>query len=365
MFREEIEKPMIPNDKLSSFTSVRNACKLCSPLGASLVLKGIRGCIPMLHGSQGCATYIRRYLISHFKEPVDIASSNFSEESTVFGGSKNFCIGIDNVISQYHPEVIGIATTCLSETIGEDVASLIKAYCTQNKGKKLPHFVHVSTPSYRGTHMDGFHETVLSVVRSLASFKFKGNHVNLFPGFVSPADMRHLKEVLNCFVNRYIMLPDYSETLDGTNWKEYQLISAGGTPADDLAYAGSAKATIELGAAMYKGTTAGKWLSDQYGVTHHLLPLPIGIKQTDRFFKILEMISASETPNVFRDQRGRLVDSYVDGHKYVFGKKVIVYGEEDFVLAMVAFLSEIGIKTVLAGSGADSHCLKDHERIGF
>ena len=59
--------------------ATRNACKLCSPLGAAMVFKGIRGCLPFLHGSEGCATYIRRYMISHFREPVDIASSSLSE----------------------------------------------------------------------------------------------------------------------------------------------------------------------------------------------------------------------------------------------------------------------------------------------
>ena len=59
--------------------ATQNACKLCAPRGASLVFKGIRGAVPLLHGSQGCSTYIRRYLISHYKEPVDIACSNFGE----------------------------------------------------------------------------------------------------------------------------------------------------------------------------------------------------------------------------------------------------------------------------------------------
>ena len=75
------------------FTSTRNACKLCTPLGACLVFRGVEGCIPFLHGSQGCSTYIRRYLISHFREPIDIASSNFHEESAIFGGSNNFSAG--------------------------------------------------------------------------------------------------------------------------------------------------------------------------------------------------------------------------------------------------------------------------------
>ena len=64
-----------------SSVSTQNACKLCAPLGASVVFRGIENCVPLIHGSQGCSTYIRRYVISHFREPIDIASSNFSESS--------------------------------------------------------------------------------------------------------------------------------------------------------------------------------------------------------------------------------------------------------------------------------------------
>ena len=98
--------------------AARNACKLCAPLGACVVFNGLEGCVPILHGSQGCATYIRRYLISHFREPVDIGSSSFSEEETVFGGAKNLKAGLANITSQYRPASIGVATTCLAETIG-------------------------------------------------------------------------------------------------------------------------------------------------------------------------------------------------------------------------------------------------------
>ena len=76
--------------------------------------------------------------------------------------------GIDNIIKQYHPEVIGIASACLSETIGEDIPGLIFEYKTINCDRPLPVLVHVSTPSYQGTHIDGFHETVLATVASFA-----------------------------------------------------------------------------------------------------------------------------------------------------------------------------------------------------
>ena len=42
----------------------------------------------------------------------------------------------------------------------------------------------------------------------------------------------------------------------------------------------------------------------------------------------------------------------MDAHKYVFGKRAVVYGEQDLVAAMASFLMEIGIDPVLCGSGA-------------
>lgn len=351
---------------LAPFTSTRNACKLCAPLGASVVFKGIRGCLPMIHGSQGCATYIRRYMISHYKEPVDIASSNFSEESTIFGGNKTFNAGIDNIIRQYNPEVIGIASACLSETIGEDIPKLIHEYKAINAGRPLPVFVHASTPSYQGTHMDGFHEAVAATVVAMAEHKAKSNHINILPGFVSPEDLRHLKDILDDFELDYVLFPDYSDSLDNPNWSEYQIIPEGGTSPEELQRTGAALASIEFGYILNQGGlhgriknnktnfTAAQWLENKFAVPRVSLGMPIGINETDKFFAALEELSGKPTSEKYKRERGRLIDSYVDGHKYLFGKRAIVYGEEDLVIGLVSFLEEIGIETVLVATGAES-----------
>ena len=75
------------------YTSTTNACKLCKPLGACLAFRGIEGAVPFLHGSQGCATYMRRYVISHFREPMDIASSSLGEKHAIYGGGPNLKAG--------------------------------------------------------------------------------------------------------------------------------------------------------------------------------------------------------------------------------------------------------------------------------
>lgn len=353
-----------------NYTATRNACKLCAPLGASVVFKGVQGCVPMLHGSQGCATYIRRYMISHYKEPVDIASTNFSEESTVYGGARNFITGIDNVIRQYHPKIMGIASTCLAETIGEDVPGLIREYKKAHEGEDLPYFVFASTPSYQGSHMDGFHETVLSFVKELAEGGKVGKHINLFSSFISAADIRYLKEVCADFDLDAVIMPDYSDSLDNPHWKDYKLLPEGGTPIVDLKRTGTAKASIEFGTVLNRGAlygriknpkkhyTAGSWLEENMSVPNTQITLPIGISATDTFFDLLSKYSGKPVPEKHSRERGRLIDAYVDGHKYVFGKRALVYGEEDFVLGLVSFLLEIGIIPVLIASGGESGLLK-------
>jgi len=340
-------------------TATQNACKLCNPLGACLAFRGIENCVPFLHGSQGCATYIRRYLISHYKEPIDIASSNFHEETAVFGGSHNLKIGLKNVSEQYKPDVIGIATTCLSETIGDDVPMILREYKKEFKnGSPMPIMIHASTPSYQGSHIDGFHAAVYATVKALAEKMPQQRLINLFPNMVSPSDMRYLKEILGDFGVPFMMLPDYSQTMDGGPWGEYHRIPPGGTPASAIATAASAMASIEFGSTIEASKSAARHLDVMFGVPAWHLPLPIGIKGSDKFFSLLETLTGERRAEKYEDERRRLVDAYADGHKYVFDKRVIIYGEEDLVIGMAAFLREIGMVPVLCASGGKSGLMK-------
>lgn len=360
--------------------ATRNACKVCAPLGAAVALKGIEGAIPLLHGSQGCATYIRRYLISHFKEPVDIGSSNFSEAAAVFGGKENLTTGLGNIIRQYRPTLVGVATTCLAETIGDDVPSILRHYPQAGVGGQQPaplapssatgpHLIAISTPAYAGTHMDGYHAALLAVARHFApepAAQDKGAcakqaeaPVAFFAPFVSPADLRHLKEVLGDFGLKTIFLPDYADTLDGPAWEQYELMPKGGTSIAALERLPQARAAVQLAATLADKKSAAHYLATTHGMAEHTLPLPIGLRLTDRFFALLEALSGRPTPHQHELERGRLVDAYVDGHKYLAGKRAVIFGEEDLVASLAAFCAEIGITPVLCLSGGRSGKLRE------
>ncbi len=340
----------------TAYVSTTNACKLCKPLGACLAFRGVEGAVPFLHGSQGCATYMRRYIISHFREPMDIASSSLGEKQAVYGGGPNLKQGLGNVMSKYGADLIGVATTCLTETIGDDVPGIVREFRQEADGAAaaLPEIVTVSPPSYAGTHMEGFHAAVKALVAQLAAAGEPTAAVNLLPGFVSPADIRYLGEILADFGLPGIILPDLSETLDGPAQSDYEKIPAGGTPLASIQAMGRSRATLEFGRTLFPQDTAGRFLESRFGVPCHPLGLPIGLRESDRFFGVLEELSSRATPSRHALERGRLIDSYVDGHKYIFGKRAVVYGEEDLVIGLTAFLAEIGVRPVLCASGGRS-----------
>jgi len=342
------------NTSAEPLHATQNACKVCAPLGACMVFKGVRGCLPFLHGSQGCATYIRRYMISHFREPVDIASSSFTEEDAIFGGSRNFMTGVDNSIRQYEPEVIGVATTCLSETIGENMIAMIRDTQKTLGEKGMPPLVHVSTPAYNGSHSEGFHAAVKALVVRFAAKDAPAPTlptVNILPGMVSCADLRHLRSLAASFGLNAVILPDYSETLEGEAWEGYHRISPGGTSKEEIAAMGHSLATIELGHTLTRNESAGACLQKHFGVPLHALGKPTGMLASDRLMAALAEISGNKTPQSLLSERGRLLDAYVDAHKYLSGLAAFVIGEPDDVIAMSGFLKEIGVIPALCACG--------------
>ena len=185
---------------------------------------------------------------------------------------------------------------------------------------------------------------------------------------VTPADIRYLKELMDDFALKYTLFPDYSETLDNEYTSEYQLIPTGGTPIWKIKRIGNSRAVIEFGNVFNKGVSrtkdvgtiqsAGEWLESSLYIKNYQMPLPIGIEASDRMMEAFKELSGKEIPEKHRKERGRLVDAYVDAHKYVFGKKAMLYGEEDFVTALADWLHEIGVETYFK-KGADFETLRE------
>ena len=332
-----------------------NPCTLCAPLGAALVGAGIADTVPLLHGGQGCATYIRRYVISHFREPMDVASSSFGESQTVFGGEANLHRALDNIARQYQPKLVTVATTCVAETIGEDVPQLLRAYLAK-RGNGMS-VVSASTPSFKDGHVEGFHAMVREVVAKFAEQRGpQTKAVTILPPILSPADLRHLKELAKAFDLNPIVLPDYSETLDGVILDHYRPLPSGGTSLDDIAEMPRACGTLDL--TLTGIAPPARTILESRGCTPTVLGLPIGVRAADRLCDTLAAAAGKDMPDWIANERGRLLDAYADGHKYVFGKRVGVYGDPEWVAGIARFLAEIGARPVVCATGARNRALR-------
>ncbi|MDR1765369.1 MAG: nitrogenase cofactor biosynthesis protein NifB [Lachnospiraceae bacterium] len=350
-----------------------NPCKMCMPMGAVTAFYGLRGAMTILHGSQGCATYIRRHMATHFNEPVDIASSSLTEEGTVFGGEKNLLKGIDNLIKLYNPEVIGVCTTCLAETIGEDTGAIVKKYLEAHP-ECTAKIITVPSPGYGGTQNEGFFRSLRAIVEQgcggVGAKAYAGETVvpgavvrplvNIVMPQVSPADTRWMKGFLENMGVDAILLPDLSENLDGETAAVYERLRTGGTPFARVADMAGAALTIEFSHFVDPEDSPGEFLKERFGVPVIRLALPCGVRGMEEFVNAL--VSAGAKPfGELKKERGRYLDAMVDGHKYCCKARAAVFGEPDFVEAMVRLCCENGIVPVLAATG--SVCKSLGERV--
>lgn len=336
-----------------------NPCKMCMPMGAMTAFYGISKCISILHGSQGCSTYIRRHMATHYNEPVDIASSSLTEEGTVYGGEKNLIQGLVNLIKVYEPEVIGVATTCLAETIGEDVSRIIDKFYEEYPQYRHITIINVPTAGYAGTQYEGFMATLYQIVKSTPMETAMNHKINVVTSHISPADTRYLKELLDNFGLDYILLPDISDNLDGGHNEEYSKLPGKGTSLNDIKKMAGARYTIELSTFSGNSKSVAEYLYESYGVPFKKCHLPVGLRDNDELIKLLAELSEKEIPGKLTEERARFLDAMIDGHKYNGEARVAIYGEPDFVYSTVRMCVENGIIPMITATGTKCSSFKE------
>lgn len=316
--------------------------KTCQPIGAMYAALGVHACLPHSHGSQGCCAYHRSALTRHYKDPIMAGTSSFTEGSSVFGGQANLLQAINNIFVTYDPDIIAVHTTCLSETIGDDVHQIVNKAIEDGKvpeGKKV---IYCNTPSYVGSHVTGFSNMVAGIVRGLAaSAGTKTRTVNIIPGWVEPSDMREIKRIAKEMGVSIILFPDTSDVVDSPQTGKFQMYPDGGVTQAEMAMTGDSVMTLALGA--FASEAGAKQLDVSFKVPFETLDIPIGLSATDRFVQALSRAAEVAIPDSFVAERGRLVDVITDMAQYFYGKKIALFGDPDQLIPLTEFLTDLNM----------------------
>ncbi len=248
------------------------------------------------------------------------ATVSFTEGASVFGGQANLLQAINNIFTVYEPDVIAVHTTCLSETIGDDIPQIIAKARDEGKIPPGKYVIHANTPSYVGSHVTGFANMVKGMVDYFAPANgHKENRINIIPGYVEPWDMEEIKRMAGELGVSIIMFPDTSNVLNGPQTGKYHMYPAGGVTCRELIEAGSSMGTVALG--RLASGLAARALDTKCKVPCEILDLPIGLTATDTFIDTLRRIAGVTVPDSLNIERGQLLDVITDMQQYFYRAK--------------------------------------------
>jgi nitrogenase molybdenum-iron protein beta chain len=331
--------------------SVINPSKMCQPMGAVQALLGVNDTMPIIHGSQGCGTYMRFQLTRHFREPIEVASTSMSEKTVIYGGEFNLMKALKNITEKQSPALIAVTSSCLTETIGEDMAGIIEKFKEANIGKDLPIIIPISTPSYIESHVEGYNRTIKALVEHLAVQSAPNSKINIITGNISPIDVNEVKNILSELNSESIILTDTSENLDAPLSESALNLYKEGTSIEEIEDTANSLGTIALSKHM---DSAGVFLQKRFRVKSISGPLPLGVENTDTFINSICELGDLEIPESIKKDRGRLIDAMVDAHSYNYHRKVAIFGDPDFVSGMTRFTCEMGMIPTVLCTGTNS-----------
>lgn len=319
-----------------------NPLKMSQPLGASYAYMGMNRCMPMMHGSQGCTGFGLVLLVRHFREAIPLQTTAMNEATTILGGMDNIEKAIVNIKTRANPDLIGICSTGLTETKGEDVEGDLKQIRAKHPELGDTQVVYVSTPDYTGAFQDGWAKAVLAMIQALVetATEHSDNQVNVLAGcHLTAGDIEELREMIEAFDLYPIFLPDISGSLDGHIPDDFSPTTLGGTTLADVRAMGASIMTLAIGEQM-RGCALE--LEMRTGVGYEVFDRLTGLEPNDRLLMTLSRISGRPVPLKYRRQRSQLVDAMLDGHFFFGGKKIAIGVEPDLLWATGNWLAEMG-----------------------
>lgn len=334
----------------SKKSCAENPLKSSTPLGAALAYLGVEGAVPLFHGSQGCTSFALVLAVRHFKEAVPLQTTAMSEPATVLGGADNLDEALLVIASRMKPKFIGVASTALVETRGEDFSGELRTILQKRRELDGIRVVFASTPDFEGALEDGWAKATLAIIDALVqptpSVRSTQRTVNVLPGVhETPGTLEEIRRVLSSFGLAARIVPDLSHSLDGHVPSEYVGTSLGGASLLDIENMADAIHTIAIGEHMRAPATA---LSERTGVPSTVLPTLLGLRASDELVALLSEVSGVPVPSSLKSQRSQLVDAMLDGHFHLSGKRVAIAADPDLLAALGQFFHALGASVEVA-----------------
>lgn len=330
-----------------------NPLKVSQPVGASLAFLGLARSLPLMHGSQGCTAFGKVFFVRHFREPIPLQTTAMDQVSSIMGADENIVEALRTLSDKNRPDIIGLVTTGLSETQGTDIRRSLRDFRAAHPEFADVAVIPVNTPDYVGCLESGYALAIESLIETLVpesqSAGKRPKQVNvLASAMLTPGDIEAIREWIEAFGLRAIVVPDIGDSLDGhLTDAEYSALTLGGTPRSEIEIMGESAATLVVGPSLNK---AANILKARTGVPDYRFEGLMGLDDCDAFTQALAEISGRPVPERVERHRAQLQDAMVDCHFMIGFARIALAADPDLLGMQARFLSGMGADIVAAVS---------------
>jgi nitrogenase molybdenum-iron protein alpha chain len=265
--------------------------------------------------------------VKNIKNP-HIIVTNLDQKSVIFGGEQKLREAVKKAVERYNPKMIFVYASCASGIIGDDIDDIVADLQKEYEAVIVP------------IHCEGFKSKVCAsgfdaAFISINKYILKGekvqrqdNLVNLFaPTTVSYADQKEMERMLGLLGLEANYIPFYS-SLE----KIKKIPSAAASTSICKVFADEFMKTLE----------------DDYGIPYSHTVMPIGVRNTDKWFRGIAAIAhkEKEAEEIIEREHERLLPLVEKIRERLKGKRVFICGGTGRSFAAAALIDDFGMELV-------------------
>lgn len=311
----------------------------CQEINSMSALLSLEDSVLIAHAPQGCTGCASMMAdgykvgqihrgVSHVKN-ARIFATNLDQKSVVFGGEQKLKDTIRKAVERYHPKLVFVFSSCASGIIGDDIDSILADEQTNYEEALLIPI-----------HCEGFKSKICAsgfdvVFQAINKHILKGeqiekqdNLVNLFaPTSISYADQKEMERMLGLLDLEVNYIPFYS-SLE----KIRRIPAAAASTAICKVFADEFMIELE----------------QDYGIPYAHTVMPIGIRNTDKWFLGIaaQVGKEKEASEIILAEHNRIEPLVNEIRERLQGKRVFICGGTGRSFAAAALIDDFGMELV-------------------
>ena len=310
----------------------------CQQINSLNALMSMEDSVFVAHSPQGCVGCANLGVIQYrigqahrgikeIKTPRLIVT-NIDQKDVILGGEKKLREAIDKAITRYNPKMIFVFTSCASGIIGDDVDSILYDIQQTTEAKLIPIHCEGFKSKVCASGYDASLNAVSKYLMPDKAPKKVDNLINLFaPGSISYKDQVEMTRMLEQIGLEVNYFPFYS------SYEKIQRI---------------AEAAASTSICKVFGDEFMKELEEKYGIPYSHTVMPIGIRNTDIWYRGVAKLfgKEKEVEEIIQKEHDRVLPKIAHVKDKLKGKRVFICGGTGRSFAAAALIEDYGMELV-------------------